>query len=819
MPRDKRHQIRRVVSAVCGTPWAIEETTFAAIVELLQLRADGQEFSAEEIRLRIGVAQDRRDRMRAGSSDDEDEGDVAYQVTDDGIAILPLQGVLGPRLNAFQQISGGTSTQQFAGWVKEALADPGVRAIVMDVDSPGGSAAGNEEVAQMIRGARGQKPIVASVTGMATSAAYYIASAADKIFASPSSELGSIGTFTIHSESSQANADRGVKYTVIRAGENKNLANNVEPLTAKARASVQERLDGFNDQFIAAVAANRGVTPQTVQADFGQGKVMLAGKAVAAGLADEVGTMADALNYLRTNFIRPGATAAAGLNPNFPPFLSETPMPQPVTPATQPVQTAAAAVAPPVAPPPVAAAAPQHYQGPSLAESQRIRAEERARIEDLRARAELLQIDTPLLQSAIDGGTSVADALVQWTARMGERETGVSSARNDGGGVSHASQDKLFAAATEALERRCGPLAPKYAGKPVSPFARDLEHKSLMQLAEIFANAGGARVHDPDEVARLALRGDGGDIVIRQDLGEGYARPADFPNLLSNVMGKMMDVALSWCPATYRDWAAQLPAVADFKPKTIIQTGEFGELPRLSDSGDFRESTIAEEASWIQADQYGDEWTLTPRMVQDDDLGALEEVARDKVIAHEMTLNRLCVNLLVGNNTAGDGNPLFSSTYHANDIASGSGGVPSTTQLSALRLLLRKQKGPSGRRYLNLTLKMLLIPEDQETTTQQLLASLKVIPVPITDATADIFRGQVDYRVEPMLGDNSSLIYYGFADKNIARAIVYTFQRGFEGLKTRNYYNPKNNARVFQFEGRFAAAIRNWRGVARNAGQ
>jgi hypothetical protein len=181
-----------------------------------------------------------------------------------------------------------------------------------------------------------------------------------------------------------------------------------------------------------------------------------------------------------------------------------------------------------------------------------------------------------------------------------------------------------------------------------------------------------------------------------------------------------------------------------------------------------------------------------------------------------MTLNRLCVNLLVGNPLWTDQVNVFAAG-HGNLVALGAGAAPSQTTLAAARLALRALTGPGGKRQLNYTVAGLLIPEALETTTQQFL-SPNVVVTPVTTATGEIFRGQVKWWVEPMLTDASATGWYAFADPAIARQIVYAYQRGFESMRKRDYYNPKNNCRIFQFEGRFAAAVNTWRGLYFNAG-
>jgi len=854
----RKHAQRNLVRAACQTEWQIEEQKLEAICELLSVRSEGLEYSADEIRVRIGATTPKA----AGEEGDDD--DYQGPVLKDGVAVLPLHGVLAPKMNLLMSVSGGTSTQQFAQWFRDCMANPECKEIVIDVDSPGGTAQGNEEVANLIRSARGKgKKITAVANGQMYSAAYYIASAADEVVASPSAGLGSIGTFMIHRESSRADQNAGHTFSVIKAGANKAAGNSTEPLNSSSRAVLQEGIDDLNKMFVQAVAKNRGITAEQVEENFGQGKTMLAPRALAAGMADRIATLdqvtGEARQRARGKKITPFDVAVIG---------AET-QPQPNQ------STGASSVSPeplvsecPGATSRSANKNPSHHRNENMnprikqalvargliqAEATDVEAQialnaffaaaggwegktedqivaalsptahtaareatnlERARIQDLQARAELLGVGQVDLQAAIDGGLQVEDALVKWTDKMAASNKPV---RLESG---EAAADKFQAAAVDVLWHRSGSPAAADA-KPLDA-GRDLRRKTLVQIAELSLATQGVRTAgmDGDDIATLALRGNMDTIIIRQDGGGdsdyGYGRPGDFPNILSALAGKMLDLPLDYYPSTYRDWAFELPAVPDFKPKTIMAAGEFGEMPRVPDGEDFTQSNIAEEASWIATDAYGDEFALTPRMVVDDNLGVFEEAVRDKAVAHDMTLNRLCVELLTGNQIAGDGFALFDNTHHANDVTPGA--APSQTQLDTVRQKLRAQTGVSKKRKLNLTIKLLLIPLELETTTQQLL-STNVRVIPVTTSTGEIFRGMVDYRVEPMLSDASAVQWYAFAPRAIVRPIVYTHQTGFESMKSRLYFNPKNNSRVFQAEGRFAAAIRQWRGVVRNAGQ
>ncbi|MHB8973582.1 MAG: signal peptide peptidase SppA [Pirellulaceae bacterium] len=208
-----------------------------------------------------------------------------------GTAVIPLTGILQPKSNVITRYYGGTATMQVEQDCQRALADSQVKAIVLLVDSPGGSALGNEEVSRTIMAARGRKPITAFVRGMAASAAYYLASAADKIVASPSSTIGSIGTVLVHAEESKYDDRVGLKFTPIFHGQHKADGNPYEPLSEQSRQSLQRYVDGYGAQFVEAVARHRGIAAKDVTARFGQGQVFLADEALRLGMIDSVGTL------------------------------------------------------------------------------------------------------------------------------------------------------------------------------------------------------------------------------------------------------------------------------------------------------------------------------------------------------------------------------------------------------------------------------------------------------------------------------------------------------------------------------------------------
>lgn len=228
--------------------------------------------------------------------------------TQGATSVIQVHGPITRRPTALSFLCGGASTEEISAQLRDALADDGVDRIVLDVDSPGGTIDGIPELAAEIHAAREQKPIVALVDTVAASAAYWLASQANEIVVTPSAKVGSIGVFAVHVDESRALELRGVRPTIVHAGKFKVEESSAYPLSDEARASIQERVDAYHAMFVRDVARGRGVTEDRVRADFGQGRVVLAEAAVAAGMADRVGISAD-LGMRRTG--RPGEAARA----------------------------------------------------------------------------------------------------------------------------------------------------------------------------------------------------------------------------------------------------------------------------------------------------------------------------------------------------------------------------------------------------------------------------------------------------------------------------------------------------------------------------
>jgi len=214
------------------------------------------------------------------------------------VAVIPVYGPISQRPDLLTYLFGGSTVQGIQGAFRQAMADPAVQAVVFDYDSPGGGIYGIPELADEIRAARGRKPIEAVADSLMASAAYWLASATDRISVTPSGEAGSIGVNAAHVDLSGAMEKAGEKWTLLSYGENKTAGNPYEPLSAEAAAILQARVDEYGRMFERSVAKGRGVSVEVVRATYGQGLVFGAKEAVTRGLADEVATLDDVLSRL-----------------------------------------------------------------------------------------------------------------------------------------------------------------------------------------------------------------------------------------------------------------------------------------------------------------------------------------------------------------------------------------------------------------------------------------------------------------------------------------------------------------------------------------
>ncbi|HDR9026946.1 S49 family peptidase [Burkholderia vietnamiensis] len=218
-----------------------------------------------------------------------------YEVWE-GIARIPIQGTLVHKLGTLHPWSGMTGYDGIRALLSLAMEDAEVRAIVLDIDSPGGEVAGCFDLADSIYEARGQKPIWSILTESAYSAAYAIASASDRIIVPRTGGTGSVGVICMHVDFSKALSQSGIDVTLIHYGDRKADGNEYSPLSKDARARVQADVDTMGELFVETVARNRNLTAARVRST--QAGTFLGAAGVEVGFADAVMAPDEALASL-----------------------------------------------------------------------------------------------------------------------------------------------------------------------------------------------------------------------------------------------------------------------------------------------------------------------------------------------------------------------------------------------------------------------------------------------------------------------------------------------------------------------------------------
>lgn len=273
---------------IINAPWAIEPSRLLEIQAIYGARLHGEKIDIDAVEKRLGRKL---------------QNESATYTLHGGVAVLPIEGVIAKRMNMFTQISGGTSTQLAAQALQDAINDPAVHSIVLSIDSPGGTVDGTQALADAVLKARSSgKPIVTLADGCMCSAAYWIGSAAQAVYITDSTtQVGSIGVVTSHTDVSGAQAAQGIKTTEISAGKYKRIASQYGPLTSDGRKSIQDSLDYTYSLFVDAVASNRNVSGATVLRDMADGRVFIGKQAVNAGLVDGIESLASLTARLNAN--------------------------------------------------------------------------------------------------------------------------------------------------------------------------------------------------------------------------------------------------------------------------------------------------------------------------------------------------------------------------------------------------------------------------------------------------------------------------------------------------------------------------------------
>jgi signal peptide peptidase SppA len=236
-------------------------------------------------------------------------------ITGEGIAVVSVVGTLVSRSGYLDAASGLLSYGEIGDAIASAMADASVRGVILDIDSPGGEVGGLFDLVERVSAIKAvtNKPLWAVANEGALSAAYALASTADRLYVTRTGEVGSVGVVAVHVDESGADTKAGLAWTFVFAGESKVDGNGHEPLSARARATIQADVDHLYAQLCGLVASNRGLTNEAVR---GTNATVYRGElAIRAGLADRVGTLDLAIADMAAELDQAALPARIIINP------------------------------------------------------------------------------------------------------------------------------------------------------------------------------------------------------------------------------------------------------------------------------------------------------------------------------------------------------------------------------------------------------------------------------------------------------------------------------------------------------------------------
>jgi len=300
--------LSHVLAFVVDHPWALSDEWRPILVGILTRRFAGEAADPAAIQAALDVRAARPVKRMA-------EG---------GVVVLPVQGVIAPRMNLFSAMSGGSSFQGLTTDLHAAV-ETNPKAIIFDVNSPGGNVAGAREFAREVLKARAKVPIIAQAEHLMASAAYWVCSCATEVVASPSALVGSVGVYTLYDDISAGLEKLGIKREVFAAGKFKGEGVDGGPLSDDGKAHRKAIVEKYFSWFVDDVAKGRGVSADTVRDGYGQGRVLTSDDALTAGMVTRIASLNDTLD-------RFGVSPTAGRADDFDAAAATGQEPSPATP-------------------------------------------------------------------------------------------------------------------------------------------------------------------------------------------------------------------------------------------------------------------------------------------------------------------------------------------------------------------------------------------------------------------------------------------------------------------------------------------------------
>lgn len=265
------------------------------------------------------------EQVVAAFGGDEDDGFQGYGylinfMEEEGIAVINIEGSMSNKETVWARYFGIPSYEGITGALLASAMHDGVKGVILNWDSPGGTTRGISKPTDTIKElTKAGLPVFSYAAGSMMSGAVWIGGAAERVYAAKDSEIGSVGVLAIHRDLTKYYEDLGVKHTLMRSGEYKALVNPYEKLSDKAKEVINNRLSSMHSQFVSVVAQNTGQSEAVVRTKIANGKEFSAQEAKDLQLVDKITTFDEAVSAMVKRIERKQSTKPThtyGVNTN-----------------------------------------------------------------------------------------------------------------------------------------------------------------------------------------------------------------------------------------------------------------------------------------------------------------------------------------------------------------------------------------------------------------------------------------------------------------------------------------------------------------------
>lgn len=795
-----------IASRVFGAPLMIEPGKAAVIASAFGPKMFDAVQTIHVTGAQAGEAVDWPTQKRAGSilhdglSDYTTENATGF-IRHGSVAVIEVIGSLVRRGAWLGQHSGMTSYEGLRAQLKAAAADPKIKAIALEFDSPGGEAAGCFELADLVRSIRDQKPVYGFCAEYAYSAAYALASQCDVLTVPEYGGAGSIGVIMMHAEQSKKLDQDGLTVTIIRSGAHKAEGNSVEPLPEALREEWQTEADKMRIGFAELVGKGRGDRLTGVAALKTEARCFTGAEAVRRGLADRVADPKTAFDAMvasveatgRWDGVVPVPTArTAESSPGCAELGNQPEQTEKELDMSDKTKQPDAKVVDGDAKAQTAQPAPVANDAPQV---------DAAGIVNLVARAGL---PAKMASDLIAQGATMDQARDQVIDAIADKNAG-----SDGGDIrNHAPAatvtgdgvDRMRAGMVEALSAKAG-----LDGGRQNEFSS----LTLREMARASLQARGLQTGFSSSMQLVGA-------AFVPTLAGGLHTGSDFGNVLADVANKALLKAYQEAPENFEKFTKR-GTLTDFKPSTRVGLGVFPNLDEVAEGAEFKMGTVGDHGESILLATYGKLFAISRQAVINDDLSAFTDMPAKMGRAAKRTVAALVYGILNTNGNMSDGNPLFDATH--NNLA-GSGAAPSEATIDAAlqAMAAQKPRGATGSDVtLNLQPKYLLAPYKHRSA---VLAALMSEKTPDTTGNKSSQRYNTVYQAAEPIFDNrvSGDQWFMLADPQAFDTIEVAYLDGISEpfIDQQNGWSVDGTEFKVRLDAGVAATA--WEGMYKNAG-